>query len=101
MSSAADDRGRSADPLEPVDERLARDPLGGEAADHPDRRLGRRLGRQAQRLLAELDLGLADVAAEQHLVAGAGLAVGPALDAAEADVGDVVLAAASWCSPRC
>ena len=37
---------------------------------------------------------LADVAAEQQLVAGGAAAVGPALGAEEPDVGDVVLAAA-------
>ena len=62
--------------------------------DQADRGLGRRLGRQAQGPVAELDLGVADVAAEQQLVAGGGPAVGPALGAVEADVGDVVLAAA-------
>ena len=67
--------------------------LVGEAADDPHDGLGRVLGRQAQGLLAEVDLLLADVAAEQHLVAGGGLAVGPALGAEEPDVGDVVLAA--------
>ena len=44
-------------------------------------------------LLAELDLHVADVAAEQHLVAGRGAAVRAPLEAEEADVGDVVLAA--------
>ena len=37
---------------------------------------------------------VAEVAAEQHLVAGRGAAVGAALEPEEADVGDVVLAAA-------
>ena len=75
--------------------------LVGEAADHPHRGLGRRLGRQAQGPVAELDLGVADVAAEQHLVARGGPAVGPALGAVEADVGDVVLAAAVGAARRC
>ena len=44
--------------------------------------------------MAELDLGVADVAAEQQLVAGGRPAVGPPLGAVEADVRDVVLAAA-------
>ena len=70
------------------------DPLVGVAADQPDGGLGRRLGRQAQGLLPELDLGVAHVAAEQQLVAGGGPAVGPALGPEEADVGDVVLPAA-------
>ena len=51
------------------------------------------LAGQLRGLLAELDLHVADVAAEQHLVAGRGPAVGAALEAEEADVGDVVLAA--------
>jgi hypothetical protein len=51
------------------------------------------LGRQAQGLLAELDLGLTHAPAQEHLVAGGGLAVGPPLGAEEADVTDVVLAA--------
>ncbi len=59
----------------------------------PHDRLGRGLGGQAQRLLAEVDLLLADVAAEQHLVAGGRPAVGATLGSEEPDVGDVVLAA--------
>ena len=55
---------------------------------------GARLGRQLQWPSRRTRSAcLADVAAEQHLVAGRGLAVGAALDAEEADVGDVVLAA--------
>ena len=75
-------------------EHLAGLALVVEPAHHPHDGLGRVLGREAQRLLAEVDLLLADVAAEQQLVAGSRLAVGPALGAEEPDVGDVVLAAA-------
>ena len=84
----------AADAVHPGAEHLAGLALVVEAPDDADGGLGGVLGRQAQRLLAEVDLLLADVAAEQHLVAGGGLAVGPALGAEEADVGDVVLAAA-------
>ena len=60
------------------------------AAD-PDDGLGGVLGGEAQRPLAEVHLGLAHVAAEQHGVAGGGHAVGAPLGVGEADVGDVVL----------
>ena len=82
------------DAVHPGAEHLAGLALVVEAADDAHDGLGGVLGRQAQRLLAEVDLLLADVAAEQQLVAGGGLAVGPALGAEEPDVGDVVLAAA-------
>src|SRR5690606_28619495 len=84
----------AADPLHPGPERLARLPLLGEAPHHPNGRLRGVLGRQAQRLVAEDGGRLADVAAEQHLVAGGRAAVGPALGTEEPDVGGVVLAAA-------
>src|SRR5262249_57835892 len=79
---------------EPGPERLAGLALVGVAADDaPDG--GRRgLRRPLDRLAAELDLHLADVAAEQHLVPGGGAAVRAALEAEEPDVGDVVLPAA-------
>ena len=85
---------RAAGAGEPVGERLAGLALVGEPADDAHDRFGTRLGRQLRGLLAELDLHVADVAAEQHLVAGGGATVGAALEAEEADVGDVVLAAA-------
>src|SRR5206468_9745810 len=47
-----------------------------------------------RRLVAELHLRLAEVTAEQHLVARRGPAVGAALESEEPDVADVVLAAA-------
>ena len=75
-------------------ERFTCGALRGEAADHPHHRFGRVLGRQLGGLVAELHLGVAEVATEQHLVARRGLAVGPPLEAEEADVGDVVLTAA-------
>src|SRR5918997_1731162 len=80
--------------VHPLAERLARLTLVGEPADDPHGGLGRVLGREAQGLLAEVGLRLADVAAEQHLVAGGRAAVGPALGAEEPDVGGVVLPAA-------
>src|SRR6476620_7123767 len=55
--------------------------------------LARVLGGQPQGALAEVDLGLPDVAAEQHGVPGCRLAVRPAFGTGEPDVGDVVLAA--------
>ncbi len=48
-----------------------------EAGDDPDGGLGGRLRREAQGLLTEVDLLLADVAAEQHLVAGGRPGRGP------------------------
>ena len=65
-----------------------------ETTDDTHDRFGRRLRRQLGGLVAELHLRVGDVPAEQHLVAGRGLAVGAPLEAEEADVGDVVLAAA-------
>ena len=85
---------RAAGASEPVCERLAGLALAGEPADDPHDGFGRGLGRQLARLVAELDFHLAEVAAEQHLVAGRGAAVRAAFEAHEADVGDVVLAAA-------
>ena len=79
---------------QPAGEVLSGLPLFGEPADDAHGRLGARLGRQAHGPLAELDLGLAHVTAEQQLVAGGGPAVGPPLGPVEPDVGDVVLAAA-------
>src|SRR5688572_10436215 len=83
-----------AGPVHPLAERLAGLALVGEPADDPHRGLGRVLGREAQRLVTEVHLLLADVAAEQHLVARGRPAVGAALGAEEPDVGGVVLAAA-------
>src|SRR5262245_27522909 len=83
-----------AGPVHPRAERLAGRALLGEAPDDAHRGLGGVLGRQAQGLLAEVDLCLAHVAAQQHLVAGGRATVRPALGAEEADVGRVVLAAA-------
>src|SRR5512132_286367 len=54
-------------PVHPVPEGLAGVALVGEAPYDPHRGLGGLLGRQAQRLVAEVDLLLSDVAAEQHL----------------------------------
>ena len=79
---------------EPLRELLAGVALLVEATDDAHDRFGRRLGRQLRGLVAELDLHVADVTAEQHLVAGRGATVGAPLEAEEADVGDVVLAAA-------
>src|SRR5918998_1855522 len=76
-----------AGPVHPRPERLAGLAFVREPADDPHRRLGGVLRREAQCLVAEVGLGLAHVAAEQHLVAGGGAAVGPALNAEEADVG--------------
>src|ERR671917_2297680 len=84
----------AAGPVHPLAERLAGLALVGEPADDPHGGLGRVLGREAQGLLAEVGLRLADVAAEQHLVAGRRAAVGPALGAEEPDVGRMVLPAA-------
>src|SRR5581483_11617071 len=84
---------RTAGPLEPRAEGLARVAFGGEATDDAHGRFRRVLGGQAQGLLAEVRLRLADVAAEQHLVAGRRFAVGAPLGTEEPDVGDVVLAA--------
>ena len=79
---------------EPRRERLAGLALVVEAADDAHDGFGRGLGRQLRGLVAELDLAVAEVAAEQHLVAGCGPAVRAALEPEEPDVGDVVLAAA-------
>src|SRR5438128_8421359 len=80
-------------PLQPGGEVLAGLALAGEAAAHPHRRLAHVLGREPQSLGPELDLGLAHVAPEQHLVPRGRLPVGPTLDAEEPDVRGVVLAA--------
>src|SRR5262245_19558839 len=71
------DRLGPAGPLHPGPERLAGGALVREPADDPHGRLGRVLGRQAEGLLAEVDLRLAHVAAQQHLVAGRRTAVRP------------------------
>src|SRR5438552_661150 len=65
-----------------------------EAPDDPHDRLGRGLGRDLGGLVAELDLGLAQVPSEEHLVSGCGAPVCAALQPEEADVGDVMLATA-------
>src|SRR4029453_17031351 len=56
------DRLGPAGPLHPRAERLARGALVREPADDPNGRLGGVLGRQAQSLLAKVDLRLAHVA---------------------------------------
>ena len=91
----------AADAGQPVAERLAGVALARELLDDAHDGLRRVLRRQLHRLVAELDLHVADPAAEQHVVAGRGLAVRPALDAEEADVGDVVLAARVGAARRC
>src|SRR5947208_7926128 len=87
------DRSGAAGTLEPLAERLTRRALAGELADDAHDRLRRPLGRELRRLLPERHLHVADLAAEEHLVARGGAAMGAALDPDEADVGDVVLAA--------
>ena len=86
-------RGGTARTGEPRRERLAGVALAGELPDDPHDGFRRALGGQLGRLLAELDLHVADVPAELHVVAGCGAPVGATLDPEEADVGDVVLAA--------
>ena len=100
--ASANRRGRRARQLppwrhrrvQPTGEVLASLPLFGKAAHYPHRRLGTRLGRQPHGPLAELDLGLAHVPAEQELVARSWPAVRPPLGPVEPDVGYVVLPAA-------
>src|SRR6478609_5488726 len=87
------DRGGTAAAVEPAAERLAGLAVGRELAHHAHDGLRRGLGRQLRGLLAELDLHVAHATAEQHLIARRGLTVRPPLEAEEADVGDVVLAA--------
>jgi len=65
-----------------------------EPPHHPHHCLRGVLGRKAERLLAEVDLLLADVATQEQLVAGGRLAMGSPLGAEEPDVRGVVLAAA-------
>src|SRR5690606_23162123 len=77
--------------VHPAAERFAGFTLGAEPADHTHGSLGGVLGREAKRPFAEVGLGFADVAAEQHGVAGGRLAVGATFGAGEPDVGDVVL----------
>src|SRR6478609_595289 len=61
---------RAAGTLQPGAERLAVLAVRGVPAHDPHGRFRSRLGGQSQGLLAELRLLVADVAAEQHLVAG-------------------------------
>src|SRR3954452_277261 len=86
------DRGGAAAAVEPAAERLTRLAIGGELAHDAHDGLRRDLGGQLRGLLTELDLHVADTPAEQHLVAGRGLAVRAPLEPEEADVGDVMLA---------
>src|SRR6185437_5647020 len=79
---------------EPVREVLTGLALVVEATDDAHDCFGRRLRGQLRGLVAELDLGVADVTAEQHLVAGRGTTVRTTLEPEEPDVGDVVLTAA-------
>ena len=67
--------------------------LVDEAPDHPGGGFGGVAGGQAQGLVAEVHLLLADVAPQQHLVAGGAAAVDPSLRPEEADVRRVVLSA--------
>ena len=79
---------------QPRPERLARVALAGELADDPHDGLRHALRQQLRGLLRELDLHVADTPAELHVIPGRGATVQrAALDAEEADVGDVVLAA--------
>ncbi len=87
------DRGGAADPVHPVAEGLTGISFGGETSDHPHRPLGGVLGRESEGLVAEVDAFVADVSAEEHLVAGRRTAVGTALGTEEPDVGHVVLPA--------
>ena len=65
-----------------------------EPAHDPHDRFGRVLRRDLRGLLAEFHLRLAEVAAEQHLVARRGAPVRTTLEPEEPDVADVMLAAA-------
>ena len=80
--------------LEPRRERLAGLALVVEAAHDAHDGFGCVLRRDLRGLLAELHLGVGEVAAEQHLVARRGAPVRPPLEPEEPDVADVVLAAA-------
>src|SRR5262249_49332190 len=88
------DGSRAAVATEPRRKVLARLALVVEPSHETHDGFRRVLRGNLRGLVAELDLGLTEVATEEHLVSGRGATVRAALEAEEPDVADVVLTAA-------